>query len=171
MEEIIAKAVKIHRDNPALEDPEIYKLLVADGVDANIAARLVDFLPFAYMRVMYADSEITFADTYRRTDENGNLLEAVKFASDPIWSELIAYAQSEIRKGIKKQDLFAVVYGNSELNAVMVCLKKGDKLSGSSFSPPIFIHPKVDAEGFKRLIASQREKYKRNKKKWWQFWR
>ncbi len=52
--ETIAKAVKIYR-TARMDDLEVYERLVADDVDRNIAARLIEFLPLAYGRVFFAE--------------------------------------------------------------------------------------------------------------------
>jgi hypothetical protein len=44
----IRRAVAIFRESPASKDQDIYKLLVADGVERRSAALLVVFLPMVY---------------------------------------------------------------------------------------------------------------------------
>jgi hypothetical protein len=171
MREIIAKAVKIYR-TARMDDDEVYKRLVADGVDRNIAGRLVEFLPLAYGRIFFTDSGAKFSESYLRVDKHGHLLpDEQPLASVPIWNEIIAFAQSEIDNGTDKVDLFFVAFNSSEFQAIVDCLKKGEKPSDLVFSPPMFLHPEDDYETKQTIDKLQKDDDSLSKKKRWQFWR
>ena len=61
----IAKAVTIIRNSPALEDEEIHGALIEAGLDSQLAARIVEFLPTAYCRVLLAHCGVPFAKTFQ----------------------------------------------------------------------------------------------------------
>jgi hypothetical protein len=52
MNDDISKAVSMFRSSTNLDDVAIYRALVADGVDRQRAARLVEFLPLVYCRLI-----------------------------------------------------------------------------------------------------------------------
>jgi hypothetical protein len=52
MDESISKAVKVFRGYPDVEDEEIFRNLVEQGVERKLAARIVEFVPIAYSRLI-----------------------------------------------------------------------------------------------------------------------
>jgi hypothetical protein len=158
-QERIAKAVQIYRENPSMEDREVFHFLVHEGIDPESAAHLVDFLPMAYARTMFSTSGARFPETFQRTDKNGNLLPEQALTSEPFWNEVFTYAQSDVQRGISTQDLLAVASRAAEYNAVSKIQSDGGNLSDCEFSSPIFIHPEMDSKGFDRLNKSLTEKY------------
>jgi hypothetical protein len=55
MNPFVTEAVAIFREFPNVSDEEILRKLVAMGVERAIAARLVEFVPMAYCRLLLAD--------------------------------------------------------------------------------------------------------------------
>jgi hypothetical protein len=169
IKEMIAKAVQIYRENPNMEDSQVFQLLLKDGIDPEIAAHIVDYLPIAYARSMFSTSGARFPDTFQRTDKDGNLLSEQTLTSEPAWNEVFAYAQLDMQNGISTQDLLAIASRSSEYNAASQALSKGENLSDCTFSPLILLHPEIDLKGIERIQKTLSEKYlqlqlKRNNK-------
>ncbi len=160
MKEMIAKAVRIYRENPKMEDHNVCQRLVNEGIDPEIADRLVKFLPIAYTRTMFSTSGAMFPETFQQADKNGNLLPEQTFTSEPIWNEVLAYAQSDAKSGTSRQDLLAIASGSSEYKAVSQLQSKGENLGECLLTPPIFIHPEMDFKAFEQLKKSLFEKYR-----------
>ena len=55
MREDIVKALKVLREYPQLDDVELFTRLIEAGIEHRMAARLVEFLPIAYGRILWDD--------------------------------------------------------------------------------------------------------------------
>ena len=73
MNPVIAEAVAMFREFPNAPDEEILRRLVATGCQRVMAARLVEFVPMAYCRVLLADSGVRFSDSFQRKLGGGSL--------------------------------------------------------------------------------------------------
>jgi hypothetical protein len=171
MREVIAKAVQIYRNNPALDENEIFKLLVAETIDGNVANQLCSLLPLAYNRALFDDIGARFSESYLCIDKYGRLSPEQPLPSIPLWNEIVTYVELEIEKGITIRDLLAIACFSSEYNAIMQMIQKESKVSDCILSPPIFLPLDADPMLIKRVLQSQHEKLKSMHKKWWQFWR
>ena len=85
MNDIISRAVAAFRTSPGSGDVEIYRTLVADGIKSVVAARLVEFLPMAYCRIVLVETGVRFANTFQRKLANGNTSPEKLLSSEPIW--------------------------------------------------------------------------------------
>ncbi|MEZ5352974.1 MAG: hypothetical protein R2762_10095 [Bryobacteraceae bacterium] len=66
MNQQIREAAELFRDSPVLGDDELFEMLVLRGVERMLAARLVEFLPMVYCRILLRDGGATFPDVYYR---------------------------------------------------------------------------------------------------------
>ena len=62
----ILRAVTLIRSSPHLEDDELYQTLVASGMDRRRSARLIEFLPTAYTRLILRNSGVRVSDKFQR---------------------------------------------------------------------------------------------------------
>jgi hypothetical protein len=60
MQREIATALAAMRNSPEVDDQELYAALVKSGIDRHLAARLIEFLPAAYCRVILEPMERAF---------------------------------------------------------------------------------------------------------------
>jgi hypothetical protein len=134
--EYIAKAVDVFRNSPNLGDQQILDVLVKDGLDRELAARLVEFLPMAYCRVVLGNSGTQFSNTFRRRLENGELREK-SLSSEPVWQASLEFARSEAKSGIAGKDLLLVASHSAEFDVVNQLLNKGSKLTNLVLAAPI----------------------------------
>lgn len=171
MENPIRRTLEIMRASPTMTEQEISNCLVEEGVDQDIASCLVDYIPMAYTRIMYASVGLKFAQTYRRMDKKGRLLPERELVSEPLWNEVLAYAKSEMSKGISDRDLLAIVYGDAEYKAITQALKDGTDLKGSASAPVIFLTPLENPLNDQAINTSSEHSKSVHKKKIWQFWR
>jgi len=140
MNEVISKAVAILRRSPNLTDESVYHALVHEGIECILAARLVEFLPIAYSRLILANSGIRFSDTFCRRLSDGSLQERA-FSSEEVWNEATDFARAEAARGISGKDLLKIGARSAELHAVNQLLDKGSKLDNIGLTPPVLTWP------------------------------
>src|SRR5580698_2432330 len=88
MNEEISRAVTIFRSSPNLKDEEVFVALINRGTEKELAARLVEFLPMAYSRLILSKSGARFADTFRR-NLPGGVSQEKPLSSEPVWGAVV----------------------------------------------------------------------------------
>src|SRR5215472_2884355 len=123
----ISKAVSLFR-NPAVGDWDIYAALVGGGVEQRVAARLVEFLPMVYCRLILASTDVKFATTFQRMLPGGGISVEKPLSLEPIWEACTAFASEEARRTVSANDLVAIAAHGSEYSVVSQLRKDGSKL-------------------------------------------
>jgi hypothetical protein len=135
MNESIAKAVSILRMSTDFDDDAVLNRIVSSGMERRLAARLVDFLPMAYARLLLERSGAVLPDFYFRLSPTGNLVQH-SLDSEPVWKASIEFAKAEIAMGtISSQDLLAIAARSAEFDAANNALNAGHALKDGVFSP------------------------------------
>src|SRR5689334_7236770 len=98
MNEDIAKALSVLRTNLNSGDEEVHRELVSQGVERERAARLVEFLPMIYCRVILRHSGAQFSNTFLRKLPGGGVEERL-LSSYAIWNAGLAFAYAEVERG------------------------------------------------------------------------
>jgi len=137
----IEKSVALMRDSPQSPDIKIYSMLVIDGMDRLLAARLIEFLPMAYCRLILANEGVRFSDEFRRRLDGGGLSEERRLSSEPLWKACNEFATNEARNGIGAEQLLAIAGRSSELDAVNKLLNRGAKLHDVALVPVVLAWP------------------------------
>jgi hypothetical protein len=140
MTEDISMAISIFRTSPNWGEEEIYRELVNEGVYQRRAARLVEFLPIVYCRVLLRNSGARFSSMFRRKLPGGGY-EELPLVSDPVWNEIVNFAYAEIERGIPAKDFLAVAARSAEFDAANQLLNKGAKLQNITFTCPVLNWP------------------------------
>jgi hypothetical protein len=138
--EAIRLALKFIRQSTADSDESIYEKLTAERLNPELAARLVEFLPIAYTRILLTSSGARFSNTFRRNLPDGTSRES-EFSANPVWNAVESFAQAEIARGISQKELLGVAARSAEFDAANKLLKQGSKLSNLVFTPPAFLWP------------------------------
>jgi hypothetical protein len=120
--EAIARALKIFRESPELDDEGAFRALIDRGVERSIAARIVEFLPIAYCRVLLLNSGVQFSNSFVRA---ASPLKIQSLSSEPVWIFCLAYAESEIRGGTARREMLMVAGRSAEFQAINQMLEKG----------------------------------------------
>lgn len=136
MNEIISKAVAIFRAQRSAADDELYQSLVRAGIEGQVAARLVEFLPMAYCRLILAASGARFPNVFRRVLENGTFEER-PLSSEPVWNAAVVFAEGESERGVPAEDLLAIAARSAEFHAANQLLQGGAKLENLAFEPTV----------------------------------
>jgi hypothetical protein len=139
--EAIAQAVALLRSRMDLGEVAIYRELAAHGVERPTAARLVEFLPMVYCRLIFAKYELRFPETYRRALSDGTYSPSVSLSSDALWNESKKFAEAEIKSGVLGQDLLAIAGRSAEFDAANKLLNSGRKLENIKFTEPVLLWP------------------------------
>ncbi|HKU25748.1 MAG TPA: hypothetical protein VJQ54_09775, partial [Candidatus Sulfotelmatobacter sp.] len=91
---------------------------MATGCERVMAARLVEFVPMAYCRVLLADSGVRFSDSFQRKLRDGNISATRLLEEEPLWAEVLSFAKSERQAGVTGKALLAIAGRSSEFDAV-----------------------------------------------------
>ena len=137
----IAQAVALLRSRTDLGDVAIYRELAGNGVDRPIAARLVEFLPMVYCRLIFVKAGLQFPETYRRALSDGTYSPSVSLSSDALWNEAKRFAEAEMNSGVKGQRLLAIAVRSAEFDAANKLLNSGNKLEEIKFTEPLLLWP------------------------------
>jgi len=137
--DLISKAVAAMRSSPSSGDVEIFRTLVTDGLKPLVAARLVEFLPMAYCRLILRDSGVRFPNTFQRRLTNGTISSERLLSSEPVWNDAIAFARDEAKRGISREDLLVVAGRCAEFQAVNQMLNDGSQLKDIAVTPTVLM--------------------------------
>ena len=135
----IFEAVALLRSRMDLGEIAIFRELTSRGVERQTAARLVEFLPMVYCRLIFAKSGLRFPETYRRALPDGTCSSSVSLSRDTIWNQAMEFAEAEINGGVNGQDLLAIAGRSAEFEAANKLLHSGSKLEDLRFTEPILL--------------------------------
>ena len=141
MNAVTLKAVAIFRESPDSSDDETYRRVVAAGIEPKHAARLVEFLPLAYCRLILTGTGTRFSDMLRTRQHNASLSHGQKLASKPLWTEIMSFARAEQAAGVAGKDLLAIASHSAEFDAVNRLLNRGSKPEDLALSTAVLVWP------------------------------
>jgi hypothetical protein len=140
LDDAISTAVGVFRTSPDLNDEGIYRALLTRGIDRRLAARLVEFLPSVYCRLILRNTGAMFSDTFRRSQPPGTP-EELPLSSEPVWNAAVAFANAELQKGVSSKDVMALAARSPEFDAANQLLHRGAKLEDVPFTSLVFPWP------------------------------
>jgi hypothetical protein len=155
LRESIVKAVEVFRRHPDASYEETVEYLRAAVGDADLAERLMEFVPIAFGRVALANSGVKFPDTFRRCLDNGKISRPFSLWSEPLWGPALALAKEEQTQEIAEAGRLAILHRCADFNVYCKACASGVDMRGGVSSDPIFL---------RRVPASCQPKA------WWQFW-
>ena len=135
--------------------------LKAAGIPANVADRLLEFMPLAFARAFLDGLGIEFRENYIRLDSKTRKKVSKRLADEPVFTESFAFASSLIAEKQASDEFTAVVFRSSEFDAINKAMNAGSRPEELVSSPPILLW---DEE------ADEQEKRESSKPKW-QFWK
>src|SRR5262252_9393415 len=124
-----------------MDEIAVCRRLVAQGVDRPTAARLVEFLPMVYCRLLLTGIGLQFPETYRRALPDGTTTPPTRLSRDPLWNELMSFARSEITGGVEGQQLLAIAGRSAEFDAVNQLLNRGSKPADLRLTETVLMWP------------------------------
>jgi len=142
--EAIAIALAIFRNSPQLDDKSAFRALVQRGIERSLAAHIVEFLPSAYCRVLFLNSGVQFSNSFTRTESPRKIQ---SFSWLPIWVPFLAYAESEIRRGVGRDELLMVAGRSAEFHAINQLLDQGSELKNVVLTPMSLQWPENGPDG------------------------
>ena len=144
MNEAITSAVAIFRNSPQLDDESVFRALLKLGIERSLAARIVEFLPMAYCRVLFLNSGVQFSKSFTRA---ASPLKVQSLSWEPVWVFFLAYAEFEIRGGVARNELLMVAGRGAEFHAINQLLDKGSELKNVVLAPMSLQWPENGPEG------------------------
>lgn len=139
MNEAIHKALAVFRQFPDASHEDTVAQLTVAVADADLAERLMEFVPIAFARIALASSGVSFQDTFCRSLGNGKFSHFCPLSADPIYEPALAIAREELGSAIPEPDLLAVLTRSGQFDAINKALLAGTQLKGAVMSPSIFL--------------------------------
>ncbi|WP_031496170.1 hypothetical protein [Bryobacter aggregatus] len=156
----IGEAVRLLREFPSLNDENLLEILVQQGIEKRLAARLVEFIPMVYCRILFGGSGATFPSVYHRLLADGKLREH-ELSSDLVWTEITEFARREVENGKAETDIRAIAQYGAEYRAASQLIEKGSAFRNIAFTPMVFNWP----EDGPSAVAVREDRNPR----WWRF--
>ena len=94
IDESIAKVVELFRRFSDLRDNDILATLQREGVDGDLAERLITFIPMVYVRILLKESPIQFSEDYEIEGSEGDR-HTRHLSDEPCWFPIFAHARIE----------------------------------------------------------------------------
>jgi hypothetical protein len=141
MNDLISQAVAKFRGSPRSGDADIHRMLVAEGLKPSVAARLVEFLPMAYCRLLFESSGVRFPKTFQRRSSDGQISAERLLSSEPIWNASLEFARGELRADVSTKEFLSVAARSSEFNAINQLSGGGSELKNVVLIPTILLWP------------------------------
>ena len=141
MQAEITKVVDLFRNSPEMDDEEIFRSLLSAGLERRLAARLVEFVPIAYCRVLLEHTGARFSETFKRLGGDHKTSGERLLRSEPAWEASLQFARREMEKGIPLQEKLQVAGRSPEFDAVSSLLNKGSLLEDIAFTTLILQWP------------------------------
>lgn len=141
VKDIIAKAVAVFRQHPAGDYDAVESELKKIFPENDLAERLMEFVPLAYARAMFAYSGIGFDDTFARVIEAGKVSHFCPLSAEPLWNPAYAIAWDEFTTKRPPEDLEAVAKHSSIYRLFAQAAADGTDVRGGTMSPSIFLRP------------------------------
>jgi hypothetical protein len=145
-QEDVGKAVALIRSSPGSDDKEIYRNLVADGIGRERAARLVEFIPTAYARLVLEKAGARLSPMFQRRLADGSMSPERPLSGEAVWNEVAAFALAEVATGLSREHLFLVAGRSAEFGAANQLLQQGSKLENMAFTALGFPWPESGPE-------------------------
>ena len=177
LDDAIERFVAAYASDPHAEPNLGFRVLMEQGVEEKLAAKIDFFVPLAFGRLVLGGFDIRFFETYVRVSKDGTFREGYRLAEEPVYRHAVDLApsfagSSQLGEGFKRVSMLS-----SELEAVNDILHKGVEPNGLVLSPPAIIASGISPEAMnhvmERLGARADEAIDRSAKakRWWEFWK
>jgi len=141
MDESLSAAVAAFREFRDLDDIDMYRRFVGMGAEPRFAARLVEFVPMAYGRLLLSPSRVRFSDSFQRRLSDGNVSEPRPLTSEPVWNAALEFASREVKSGLSVDDFLFLAARSAEFQGVNQMLNQGSKLENIACTSPLLPWP------------------------------
>lgn len=113
---------------------------MTDGIERVYAARLVEFIPAIYCRLLLRPSGVRFSETFVRELESGEWTGEQTLGSHPVWLEISHYASTR-GQDLSPAELLSIAARSAEFDAVNQMLNDGSKPRDLILSPLVLKWP------------------------------
>ncbi|WBA43342.1 hypothetical protein [Hymenobacter canadensis] len=112
----------------ATED-SVHATLLADNLPDALATQLVLFIPIAFGRAFLRKFPLEFPPTFTLQYSNGEVVNDLLFADEPVYLAAAKVAEDIIEKGAWSENFhFEIAAWSSEVDAVSQALVEGNKV-------------------------------------------
>ncbi|MCC6360162.1 MAG: hypothetical protein IT450_15565 [Phycisphaerales bacterium] len=131
MQDQLKCTLDVFRENPSASDEELLEALCAAGIERRLAAKIIQFMPPAFMRVQFRESGPHFSDKYMLFRGNQNDGRTFPLTSEPVFNAALELA----RAGVSRDEMLAVLRRSSEYIALGKALRAGEQPGDLVMSP------------------------------------
>ena len=140
----LSEFIEIFHANRETDNIIMAKILISNGINEEIAWKIIHFMPIAFNRVMFASKGMNFPNTYISLIDDNTQIEN-SFVEEDIFNQSILLAQSKM--GNMNGDKWLSVAGRSaEFHVINELLKSGSQLKDVKFTNMI-IDERTEAKG------------------------
>ena|ERR1700719_693981 len=93
----IAQATQLFLAHRFASEEELVQQIMRAGSDADLADRLMEFLPLAFGRVLLTRVGMKLPDRFVRMLDNGGFSEEWPLTAEPLWKPLVAFIRKKSR--------------------------------------------------------------------------
>jgi hypothetical protein len=137
--EAISLAVQLCCHRPDLSDQDIMSELVSTDIAPLIAARIVEFVPSAFARLLLGPTGVRFSPSFVRQSAEGVSVEQ-RLDSEPVWAEINSFAATGGKK-LGRAEWLAIAGRSAEFEAVNRLLNSGSSPHDIVLAPLSFQWP------------------------------
>ena len=131
MNDPIGLVVKLFREFPNLSDDQVLARLFEQGMNEDLAKRLLTFIPMVYVRILLGNTPVRFPDSYEIEIQGESRRELHRFSDEPSWPIIYAFARAEIARGLSSKELLDIAGRSAELDAINQALNAGCQLENA----------------------------------------
>jgi len=148
---LVLETVKLMRAERGLDDEEIIERLTGTGTNRTTAAKLVAFVPSAFVMVLLGKSGARFPATFGAKAADGDWVR-VQYLAEPIFRAALAMAREAYQQGVlTREDYEGAALRSAEWGAAWKLISGGGKLEAAIFGSAVVI---LNAEDFSEWEAS-----------------
>ncbi len=120
------------------EDIEIFNILILQGIDKNIAKKIIQFVPLAFCRVILESSGIVFSNYYQVSEYNGEISELRPLQDEEVFNEAIAIAIAN-SSSLCGDELLVIAGRSAEFNVINELLNEGAFMNELELIPTLML--------------------------------
>lgn len=137
LDDAVRTAVRILQSQVHLDDEEVVRAIVEQGVHASQATRLVQFIPIAFCRFVFRGSGVQFAENYVVLGPDGQPADELPLRDEPVFREAMAQCEAAAAAGQRAPYFLPVAARSAGFKAIQDLLQRGSRPENILTSPPL----------------------------------
>jgi hypothetical protein len=120
-----------------LDDEEVMRFRVQQGIEESQARRLVQFIPIVFCRFVFRGSGVQFAENYVILGPDGQPKATLPIRDDPVFQQATAFCEGATAGGQGGAYFLPVAARSGGFKAVQELLQKGARPEDIRTGPPM----------------------------------